>query len=615
MCQKLFNEVNPYMNYQRLSMLKKFIGPSILVFAGAYMLHLSWFKWPDLLIDYGRELYVPWQITQGNVLYADLNHLYGPLAHYLNAFLFQIFGTGLSTLVYFNICLVILLAFLIYDLFKSTFGDFIATIAGLCFLVIFAFSQYVGIANYNFICPYSHEITYGVFLFFLALFIFRKYLLKPDWRFAALIGFLIGLIYLTKVEIFIASFITFLTGFIFIFWKIRPPHFRKHLFNLIFFFFIPIAAFFIYFSFHMPLINALDSIIASYKSLFMGALINNIFYLRISGFDDPLKNIAIMFKQAGGYLILLIFTIMISYLYTRLKNNAFKYGWILTVFALVFVIIFLGIFRVNWLEIARPYPIFLIVLLILLMVQLVLKSGNKTFPLKFLPFALLTLYSFLLLLKMILNIHLYHYGFALAMPASLVMVAILMYYIPAFVSRWGNKSVAAGFMGLFIFLALLFYFNFTKQIYALKNYPVAQGRDRFLTFDPRVSNRGSIMNETLKYIDKLMSKKDTFIVLPEGVMINYLSRKSNPSRYFEFTPNFVEAIGEEKILDVISPAHPSFIILSEKDTSEHGAQYFGKNYALNIYSWIVNNYTKVLRIGAEPLTGNGFGIIIAKKKK
>ena len=578
------------------------------------MLRLSWLKWPDLLVDYGRELYVPWQITQGKVLYADLNHLYGPLAHYLNAFLFQIFGTGLATLAYFNICLVVLLVFLIYDLFKSTFGDFIATIAGLCFLVIFAFSQYVGIANYNFICPYSHEITYGVFLFFLALFIFRKYLLHPDWRFAALIGLLIGLIYLTKVEIFIASFITFLTGFIFIFWKIKPPHFRKHLFNLIFFFFIPIATFFIYFSFYMPLINALDSIIASYKSLFMGTLINNIFYLRISGFDDPLRNITIMFRQATGYVILFIFTIIISYLFARLKNNVFKFGWISAVFALVFVTIFLGIFRINWLEIARPYPIFLVVLLIFFMIQFILKSGDKAFLLKFLPFALLTLYSLILLLKMILNVHLYHYGFALAMPASLVMVAILIYYIPAFVSHWGNKHIAAGFMALFIFLALLFYFNFTKYIYALKNYPVAQGRDRFLTFDPIVNNRGYIMNETLKYIDKLMSKKDTFIVFPEGVMINYLSRRNNPSRYFEFTPNFVEAIGEKKILNIISPTHPSFIILSEKDTSEHGAQYFGKNYAFNIYSWIASNYAKVLIIGSEPLTGKGFGIVIAKKK-
>lgn len=602
------------MNYQRLSALKKFIGPSILVLAGAYMLRLSWFKWSDVLIDYGRELYVPWQITQGKVLYADLNHLYGPLAHYLNAFLFQIFGTGHSTLVYFNICLVILLVFLIYDLFKSTFGDFIATIAGLCFLVIFAFSQYVGIANYNFICPYSHEITYGVFLFFLALFIFRKYLLNPDWPFAALIGFLIGLIYLTKVEIFIASFITFLTGFIFIFWQLKPPHLHRHLFNLIFFFFLPIVAFFIYFSFHMPIIDAFHSIIASYTNVFISSMVYNTFSLQISGFNNPAKNLTRMFMQASGYLILWIFTALISYLYSRLTNKIFRYGWIIVTFLLIFVVIFLGFLDISWMDIARPYPIFLLLLLGFLMISLILKREDKTFVAKNLPFTLMTMFSFLLLLKMILNVHFYHYGFALAMPASLVMAAVLLYYIPMWFSRWGNKTVAMSLMGLFILLVLLSYFNLTKHIYELKNYPVAEGRDQFFTFDARVSNRGPIMHETLKYIEKKMLKRDTFIILPESVMLNYLSRRNNPIRYFEFTPNFVTAIGEENILNAISLSHPSFIILSEVDTSEHGARYFGKDYALNLYGWITKSYDKIHQIGAEPLTGKGFGIIITKRK-
>ena len=164
------------MNNQEQIKIRKFIGPSILVLIGSYMLHLSWFKWPDLLIDYGRELYVPWQIISGKVLYADINHLYGPLSNYFNALLFLIFGTGLSTLAFFNIFLVILLTCIIYYLLQSSFGDLIATVACVCFLVIFAFSQYTGISNYNFVCPYSHEITYGIFLFFLALFIFQKYL-------------------------------------------------------------------------------------------------------------------------------------------------------------------------------------------------------------------------------------------------------------------------------------------------------------------------------------------------------------------------------------------------------------------------------------------------------
>lgn len=602
------------MAIRRIMRLEKYIGPSILVLVGTYMLHLSWFKWPDLLIDYGRELYVPWQITQGKVLYVDLNHLYGPLSHYLNALLFQVFGVGLSTLAYFNMCLVVLLVFLIYDLFKATCGNFIATAVGVCFLVVFAFSQYVGISNYNFICPYSHEITYGIFLFFLLLFVFRKYLAKQEWIFAALMGFLVGLIFLTKVEIFIASLITILTGIIFTWWQLRPPEFRKHLFFMMVFFLFPIVAFFIYFSLHMPLVDAFGSIIASYKSIFMGALVNNIFYLRISGFDNPLENLSRMFVQVYGYLIVLIFTAVIAYLYARLAKKIFRYGWIVLTFVLVFGLIFMGYLNIHWMDIGRPYPIFLLLLIVFLSVEFIRKREDKAFLAKNLPFALLSLFSLFLLLKMILNVHLYHYGFALAMPASLVMVAVLLYYLPRWFSQWGSKRVVAGFMGLFIFLALLSYFNTTRQIYDLKNYAVSEGKDRFFTFSDRMSSRGPVVNITLKYINKLMSKKDTFVVFPEGVMLNYLSRRSNPSRFFEFTPNFVEAVGEEKILHAISQTRPAFIILSEKDTSEHGARYFGKNYALSIHAWLVGNYERVLLTGAEPLTGKGFGIIIAKRK-
>jgi len=594
--------------------LKKYIGPAILFLVGTYMLRLSWFKWPDLLIDYGRELYVPWQITQGKVLYADLNHLYGPLSHYLNALLFHVFGVGLSTLAYFNMCLVVILVFLIYDLFKATFGDFIATVVGVCFLVVFAFSQYVGISNYNFICPYSHEITYGIFLFFLLLFVFRKYLAKQESIFTAIMGFLVGLIFLTKVEIFIASFITILTGIIFTCWQLRPPEFRKHLFFMMVFFLFPIVAFFIYFSLHMPLVDAFGSIIASYKSIFMGALVNNIFYLRISGFDNPLENLSRMFGQVYGYLIVLIFTAVIAYLYSHMAKRIFRYGWIALTFVLVFALIFLGYLNIHWIDIARPYPIFLLLLIVYLIIELILKREDKAFLTKHLPFVLLSLFSLFLLLKMILNVHLYHYGFALAMPATLVMVTVLLYYVPKWFSPWGSKEVVTGFMGLFIFLSVLSYFNTTKHIYNLKNYAVSEGRDRFFTFSDRMSSRGPIVNITLKKIGKIMTKNDTFIVFPESVMLNYLSRRSNPVRFFEFTPNFVTAMGETNILNAISMSRPSFILLCEFDTSEHGARYFGKNYALNIHAWLVDSYERVLLTGAEPLTGGGFGIIIAKRK-
>ncbi|MBN1470140.1 MAG: glycosyltransferase family 39 protein [Syntrophaceae bacterium] len=598
----------------QLYKLRKLIGPSILVVIGSYMLHLSWFKWPDLLIDYGRELYVPWQITQGKILYADIHHLYGPLAHYFNALLFQIFGAGLSTLAYFNIVVTILITAMIYTLIKSSFGDLIATTAGICFLVIFACSQYVGISNYNFVCPYSHEVTYGILLFFLALTLLRKYLVNQKIIYASLIGLITGLIFLTKVEIFIAGFISILAGLIFIFRQSKPLHFKKHLFHFIFFALLPVIAFFIYFSLHMPVTEAFNVIIASYKNIFIGELTHNIYYLRMSGFNNPAQNVTLMLVKTFNYLLFFVFVGVIAYSFTRFSKKHFGYGAVVILWALIILFVFFLLFPINWLDIARPFPVLTLLLLAYLIIDLIRKRKDKIFIAQHLPFIVFVLFSLLLLMKIILRVRFYHYGFALAMPATLAMLVLFLYYIPLFFSRWGNKNVVISFSGLFILLTLLFYLDFTKNVYDMKNYPVAQGRDRFLTYDDNFFNYGPVLTKTLEFIDKSMSLQDTFIVIPDGIMLNYLSRRNNPSRYFEFTPNFVEATGEENIINDISRNRPSFIILTKKNTSEHGAQYFGADYARNIYSWITDNYDKVISIGDDTLTGNDFGIAIMKLK-
>src|SRR5512138_1747106 len=58
----------------------------------------SWRKWPDPIVDFGRELYVPWQLTQGKVLYRDIASLFGPLSPYVNALWMRVFGVSLITI-------------------------------------------------------------------------------------------------------------------------------------------------------------------------------------------------------------------------------------------------------------------------------------------------------------------------------------------------------------------------------------------------------------------------------------------------------------------------------------------------------------------------------------
>src|SRR5205085_4695112 len=80
-------------------------GLAILALALAGMLAYTWGTWPDPVVDFGRELYVPWQLSQGKVLYRDIAYFNGPLSAYFNSFLFRTLGVSLLTLVVANIAI------------------------------------------------------------------------------------------------------------------------------------------------------------------------------------------------------------------------------------------------------------------------------------------------------------------------------------------------------------------------------------------------------------------------------------------------------------------------------------------------------------------------------
>ena len=79
----------------------------------AGLLMLTWRCWPDVIIDFGRELYVPWRLSEGDVLYTDIAYFNGPISPYFNAMMFHWFGASLTTLVMTNVVLLLGLVTLI----------------------------------------------------------------------------------------------------------------------------------------------------------------------------------------------------------------------------------------------------------------------------------------------------------------------------------------------------------------------------------------------------------------------------------------------------------------------------------------------------------------------
>ena len=114
-----------------------------------YFLAVSWRKWNHPLIDFGRELYIPWRLSEGAVLYQDVDDNYGPLSQYLNAAIFRFFGPGLIVLVTANLGVFGAILALSYAYIRRAWGVIGAFGAGVVFVSIFGFSQFMVMSNFN----------------------------------------------------------------------------------------------------------------------------------------------------------------------------------------------------------------------------------------------------------------------------------------------------------------------------------------------------------------------------------------------------------------------------------------------------------------------------------
>ena len=147
-----------------LNLLSKW-GPAISIgIAFTALFVWSWGRWGDPITDLGRELYVPWRLAQGEVLYRDIAYFNGPLSPYFNAVWFGLFGPGVWTLVSVNCGVLIGMLAMMFYIVQYIADRFSATVFCIFFLCIFAFGVIMPGGNFTYLLPYSHEMTHGVFL-------------------------------------------------------------------------------------------------------------------------------------------------------------------------------------------------------------------------------------------------------------------------------------------------------------------------------------------------------------------------------------------------------------------------------------------------------------------
>ena len=572
----------------------------------------SWRKWPDILVDFGQQLYIPWQLASGRHLYTDIAYLHGPFSQHFNAIWFYLFGPSLTVLIYVNLGILACTTAIIYKTIRLFADRLTAASCAIIFLSVFGFSQYVGIGNYNWITPYTHEATHGVALISAFILLWSRLMMKYERSTCALSALCLGLALLTKVDIALAAIAVAFAG-LFLAFFIQTKDRIISIADVFVFggiFAAPAICFFLYFLTYLSMGGALAAA-GNGLSIVPNHVAQNPFFLRLTGLDNIGDNLIKMAEMGTLLFGLILSAVTVDILSCRWLRHPLRLG-IPLAFA-IFIIMLGQPTLIPWTIITRSLLPTTIIALITFLFIFFKSPHNNQLRLILLPMILWTVLALALLAKIALNVRFAHYGFYLAMPAALVVVTCLLYWIPkGLIKKYQSGLVFRWLVVAVLATGVIHHLKMSDHFYSVKDFPIGKSGDIFLTYRPELFEPAAVVDSTMKWMEEHVPPGATVATLPEGIMLNYLTRRATSLPEINFMMTELIIFGQKRILEDFKAHPPDYVMLVHKDTSEFGLGPFGVNpqNGMQIMQWVNKNYSPVALFGAEPLQTSAYGINI-----
>jgi hypothetical protein len=573
---------------------------------------LGWEGWPDLLMDFGRELYVAWRLAEGDALYRDVASFYGPLSPYANALWFRLFGAGVRTLVLANLALLALTTAVLWALARrgSGGGRLAATVAALAFLSMCGLAQRVSSGSFNFAAPYSHEATHGFLLAAASVWAAVRLVQSAAWPWAGVAGALAGVSFLTKPESFVAALGTSAACVALALARPgrRPPWahtLAAYAAGLL----LPPALAFALLAAAMPAADAARGVAGSWAYSGNADLAALPYFAWSMGTDDVFGNLGTIARATVVQAVLFGAALLAA---VGSRHGSRRAAVLAAASAIGVASLLLAVRDTQgWVHVARPLPVWTLAAVAWSAWSLWrVRAHEGLFALHAARFGL-ALFALLFLPRMLLHGRLYHYGFVLAAPAVVLVAAMTVDWIPRALQNRGRAGIvfrAAALAALAVTAGLSV--QLTHGWMQAKRWTVGAGADRI-----RADVRGAFVNATLQAVPALLPAGGRVAVLPEGVTINYLLRTRSSIPFVTVLPSDVATFGEGAFLDAFQRDPPEVILIVHRDTREFGAPFFGADYARALAEWIGARYVPAGRAGDAPLRdGSRFGIAALRRR-
>jgi 4-amino-4-deoxy-L-arabinose transferase-like glycosyltransferase len=579
-----------------------------LVFTTCGMLAWTWMAWADAVVDFGREVYVPWRLYHGDCLYRDLAYFNGPLSPHVNLGVFSILGPSITSLFVANFLFHVATAVLIYALVRFITNVRCSLFCVFVFELLFAYAHYVRIGNYNYMAPYSHELTHGILLSFAGLVFARYWITTRKLRWSVAAGVALGLVFLTKPEIFLAIALAWTIALVLVGlrqdcpWATIVPAGLGLIGSAGLVFIVAVSLL----RSCLPWHDAIYYALGGWPHVFNRELTAMPFYQTCTGFDFPLRRLATMILWLIVQLLLVRFALREALPARPDRSRKADFFLLIIVMAILLAdpqsLVFLHAFS--------SLPLWLAAVIVIGLYKLRHSECERGRD-KLVMGVVFASLGLALLAKTPLNARIYHYGFALAMPGTLAMIMVCWWIAHEVRQRGGSSLRFTIIMAGFLAFVSACHLGLMGKVLSQKgeHIKVADSPQLRASVD-----RARVFNSMLAHIEDKVAEEQTLAVWPEGALVNFLAQRPNSTAYPVLMPPEILMFGEDTILDNYRQSPPDYVLLVHHETSEYGVRYFGTDYAQELWEWLWQTYVPVVGVGETPFTSDEFGMLLLRRK-
>lgn len=566
------------------------IAIGALLFIIAVICATTWHKWGMLVVDCGREMYVPAALSEGKRLYFDVWYPYGPLIPYWHALLFRIFGIHLSVLYAAGIGMVGVMTGAIYSISRRFLPVSLSFVAAFAFVI-----QAFQLNLFNYILAYSYPAAYGAFFSTVLVWLLVRDCFQPRPWSMFVAGVVAGLMLLTKIEFGVAGYLILATSI-----TIRAMR-SKSMWKLVkdsllclpglllclgvYGWLVRASSFAFLFEENIPIspqayfvravgkrwlsgLGFSTSPITLAKSAVSG-LLGTAVVLAALGLASASRIgrrlIVVLSLGLCGWHLLAIFVDRI------LQHGLPKTMMLVAPFfffnrGMVWVSLVLVVFAGSrWRRIGLTASDSALLLLAASSIALGCRVLTTIEPVGYPIFYDMTVYT-----------------------AWLISLYLLSRFLPVPPSDsiWRGASVllCCGLIAI-----TLMYYAVHRRTWLISSSRGSMYTDKWT---------GEAFSQVLAFLSEAKSRSERFVVLPEEAAFYYFTGTLAPSRWYVLVPGILPP-GEPTLayLADLDRAHIKYVVLSDRATPEYGAAIFGADYNREIYAWLQQNFKIIRKYG------------------